>query len=168
MELWAGRGKGKPEESDESEKTEEEVRKKKFPPRRTSRDLVGKKKTSGKETTGKGRESRKGGVLSTVGVGKKVLPKKVPSRKDSNKKHMGGKGLPGTGVRGFQCGPEYYTTDDQGQVFDQYGHQILEMMKSKQWRSLVMRKLNREQRKGVMKKIVKKFSWQEMKWVKGM
>ena len=124
VELLAGRGKGKPKESEESKETEEEVRKKKSPPRRPSRDLVAKKKTSGRATIGKGRKLRKGGVPSVAGAGKKVLPKKVPSRKDSNRKHAGGKGFTGTGARGFQHGSEYYTTDDQGWVFDQYGCQV--------------------------------------------
>ena len=84
VELLAGRGIGKSKESEESEETEKAVRKKKFLPRRTSRDLVAKKKTSGRATVGKGRKLRKGRVPSAVGVGKKVLPKKVPSRKDSN------------------------------------------------------------------------------------
>ena len=118
----ARRGKGKHIELEELEETEEEVKKKKSAPRRTSGDLVAKKKTSGGVTIGKGRKWRKGGVPSAVGVGKKVLPKKVPSKKGSNRKHVGGKGFMGTSARGFQHGLGYYTMDDQGWVFDQYGH----------------------------------------------
>ena len=123
-ELLAGREKGKPIESEESKGTEEEVGKKKSPPRRPSRDLVVKKKTSGGATIGKGKKLRKGGVPTAAGTGKRVLLKKVPSRKDSNQKHAGGKGFKGTVARGFQHGLCYYTTDDQGQVSDQYGHQV--------------------------------------------
>ena len=100
-------------ELEELEETEEEARKKKSPPRRTSRDLVAKKKMSRGSTVGKGRKSRKGGVPSAAGTGKKVLPKKVPSRKDSNRKHVGGRGFMRTSARGFHHEPGYYTMDDQ-------------------------------------------------------
>ena len=37
---------------------------------------------------------------------------------------MGGRGFTRAGARSFQHGPGYYTTDDQGQVFVQYGHRV--------------------------------------------
>ena len=64
------------------ESSEEEERVQKPTSKKTSRDLVAKKRTSGK-VSGKGKKKlRKGGVPSAVGTGKKVL-----AQKDSGRKH---------------------------------------------------------------------------------
>ena len=44
---------------------------------------------------------------------------KIPSKADSGRKHGGL--LPGTA---FACGTDFYTTDDQGRVFNQHGEQV--------------------------------------------
>ena len=79
-ELLGGRGKGKPVE-ESSEEEEDEGR---TAPDRTSKDLVAKKKTTGGATIGK-KKSQKGRVPGTKG--KKMPPKKVPSKSESGRKY---------------------------------------------------------------------------------
>ena len=64
------------------------------------------------------RRSRKGATPASQKKGKKVLSK-IPSKADSGRKHGGL--LPGTA---FAHGTGFYTTDDQGRVFNQYGERV--------------------------------------------
>ena len=89
--------------------------------RRMSRDLVAKKRVGG----GAQKESRKGATVASMGKGKKILVKAVPSKSDSGQKH--GRmllGVLGQTLAGFSRGLKFYRTDEQGRVFDRYGKRI--------------------------------------------
>ena len=96
------------EESPESSSDEEQSKKKPA--------KVAKKRVGGGVTRKK--RSRKGATPTSQKKGKKV-PSKIPSKADSGRKHGGL--LPGTV---FACGTGFYTTDDQGRVFNQYGERV--------------------------------------------
>ena len=96
------------EESPESSSDEEQSKKK---PAKVAKKRVG-------EGIMRKRRSRKGTTPSSQKKGKKV-PSKIPSKADSGRKHGGL--LPGTV---FAHGMGFYTTDDQGRVFNQYGERV--------------------------------------------
>ena len=121
-ELLAGRKNGKPvEEKGLESSKEEEVEEPTS--RRTSKDLVAKKKMSGKAMVRKDRKGGKGGVPSATGLSKKVL-QKVPSRENYGQKYVGRGGSVAASTLGLQLGLGYYTTDAQDWVFDQYGRRV--------------------------------------------
>ena len=93
------------EASSESSSDEEQPKKKPA--------KVAKKRVAGGAT--RKRRSRKGATPASQKKGKKV-PSKILSKADSGRKHGGL--LPGTA---FARGAGFYTTDDQGRVFNQYG-----------------------------------------------
>ena len=72
-----------PKEGDSLESSSEEGTPRKQ--RRTSRDLVAKKRVGG----GAKKKSRKGATVASMGKGKKILVKAVPSKSDSDRKHGG-------------------------------------------------------------------------------
>ena len=119
-EILVGRGWGltQPEDDESSSNGAEEPLAK--VPRCMAKDLVAKKKTTGGASKGRKRFS-KGGVPGAKG--KKVPPKKVPSRSESGRKY-GGKDTQATQWSmggGFQHGPRYYHADPQGRTYDNYG-----------------------------------------------
>ena len=68
------------------------------------------------------KKSRKGDMVASMGKGKKILEKAVPSKSDSGQKHGGMLlGVLGQTLVGFSHGPKFYRTDEQGRVFDKYG-----------------------------------------------
>ena len=75
--MLVGRRKGKTVEAEESEEMGEEGAGKKTPQRRTSRNLVAKKKMSGGANIGKGRKSRKGGYPQQQVQEKRYLSRKT-------------------------------------------------------------------------------------------
>ena len=106
-------------EGDSSESSSEEGTPRKQ--RRTSQDLVAKKRVG----EGAKKKSRKGATVASMGKGKKILEKAVPSKSDSSRKHGGMLlGVSGQMLVGFSCGLKFYRTDKQGRVFDRYGKRI--------------------------------------------
>ena len=106
-------------EGDSSESSSEEGTPRKQ--RRTSRDLVAKKRVGG----GAKKKSRKGAMVASMGKGKKIPVKAVPSKSDSGQKHRGMLlGVLGQTLVGFCHGPKFYRTDEQGRVFDKYRKRI--------------------------------------------
>ena len=86
-----------------------------------SQDLVAKKRVGG----GAKKKSRKGATVASMGKGKKILVKAVPSKLDSGRKHGGMLlGVSGQTLAGFSRGPKFYRTDEQGRVFDKYRKRI--------------------------------------------
>ena len=89
--------------------------------RRTSRDLVAKKRMGG----GAKKKSRKGATVASMSKGKKIPKKAVPSKSDSSQKHGGMLlGVSGQTLVGISCGLKFYRTDEQGRMFDRYGKRI--------------------------------------------
>ena len=71
------------------------------------------------------KKSRKGATVASMGKGKKIPVKAVPSKSDSGQKHGGMLlGVSGQALVGFSHGPKFYRTDEQGRVFDRYGERI--------------------------------------------
>ena len=106
-------------EGDSSDSSSEEGTPRKQ--RRTSLDLVAKKRVGG----GAKKKSRKGATVASMGKGKKILEKAVPSKSDSGQKHGGMLlGVSGQTLAGFSHGLKFYRTDEQGRVFDRYGKRI--------------------------------------------
>ena len=77
--------------------------------RRTSRDLVAKKRVGGEAT----KKSRMGAMVASISKGKKIPVKAVPSKSDSGRKH-GGMLLSvlGQALAGFRHGSKFYRTDE--------------------------------------------------------
>ena len=70
-------------------------------------------------------KSRKGATVASMGKGKKIPVKAVPSKSDSGRKHGGMLlGASGQTLVGFSHGPKFYRTEKQGRVFDRYGKRI--------------------------------------------
>ena len=64
------------------------------------------------------KKSRKGAKVASMGKGKKILVKAVPSKSDSGQKHGGMPlGVLGQTLVGFSHEPKFYRTDKQGMVF---------------------------------------------------
>ena len=71
------------------------------------------------------KKSRKGATVASMGKGKKILVKAVPSKSDSGQKHGGMLlGASRQMLVGFSHRPKFYRTDEQGRVFDKYGKRI--------------------------------------------
>ena len=86
-----------------------------------SRDLVAKKRVGG----GAKKKSRKGATVASMGKGKKILVKAVPSKSDSGRKYVGMLlGVSGQRLARFSHRLKFYRTDEQGRVFDRYGKRI--------------------------------------------
>ena len=104
----------RPLEEEGEEEEEMTTKNKKSPLRKTVKDLVAKKKTSGEASK---KKPQKGAVKSSQG-------KKVPSKVDSGQKHARGAGV--QTPQDFQHGPGYYHTDPQGRTFNHYGRWVLQ------------------------------------------
>ena len=71
------------------------------------------------------KKSRKGATVASMGKGKKILEKAVPSKSDSSRKHGGMLlGVSRQTLVGFSRRLKFYRTDEQGRVFDRYGKRI--------------------------------------------
>ena len=106
-------------EGDSSESSSEEGTPRKQ--RRTSRDLVAKKRVGG----GAKKKSRKRATVASMSKGKKILKKAVPSKSNSGRKHGGMLlGVSGQTLVGISHGLKFYRTDEQGRMFDRYGKRI--------------------------------------------
>ena len=82
---------------------------------------MAKKKVGG----GAKKKPRKGATVASMGKGKKILVKAVPSKSDSGRKHGGMLlGVLGQTLVGFSRGLKFYRTDEQGRVFDRYRKSI--------------------------------------------
>ena len=71
------------------------------------------------------KKSRKRATVASMGKGKKILEKAVPSKSDSGRKHGGMLlGVSGQTLVGFCHRPRFYRTDEQSRVFDKFGKRI--------------------------------------------
>ena len=118
-EILAGRRRGPTQPEDDKSSSDEAEEPPAKVPRCMAKDLVAKKKTTGGASKRRER-SGKGGVPGTKG--KKMPPKKVPSKSESGRKY-GGKDTQATQwsmAGGFQHRPGYSHTDPQGMTYDKY------------------------------------------------
>ena len=133
---FAGTKKG-----DNSENSSEEGTPRKQ--RRTSQNLVAKKRVGG----GAKRKSRKEAMVASLGKGKKIPMKAVPSKSDSGRKHGGMlPGVLGQKLVGFWHGPNFTQQTNRAGHLINMGKGSIKKERLRQLRRVVM-KSNRNQKK---------------------